>query len=192
MKLKRKKRTKSKRELDLEVAIWENALTDACDWVNQPHRAPMMDRECMNPAVAARAMRGQEEVYCDSTDMVAYEIAWGIEASIREQHVRELARLDGDFTAARLLERVSIDVERLMRDQRLTCGALAARLRSIGCSRITREWVDALVRGVLDPELVEIRDLVDVFFGLSYRVSFRAEEILAETRERIASRGETR
>lgn len=60
-----------------------------------------------------------------------------------------------DLDPAWLLERVSMDVERLMRDGELSRSAVAARLREDGCA-IDRQWIGELIEGRLAAEDVQL------------------------------------
>lgn len=83
---------------------------------------------------------------------------------------------EANFDAVWLLERVGMDVEKLMREQRLTRAGLVARLAEAG-AHVSREWVDKLIRGEHSPDSVELGDLSAVFFALRQRAQIRFDRL---------------
>lgn len=94
-------------------------------------------------------------------------IGWGA-YSAAPLEVREVMDSEVEFDAAWLLERVGMDVERLMREQKLTRAGIAARLEADGCA-VDSEWVGRLVSCQLLPDETDLRVLTDVFCTLRRR-----------------------
>lgn len=81
-----------------------------------------------------------------------------------------------DFDAVWLLERIGMDVEKLMREQRLTRAGLVSRLAE-GGAHVSREWIEKLIRGEHSPDSVELRDLAAVFCALRQRAQITFERL---------------
>ena len=66
---------------------WEIAINEAVEWVNQPHRAPLMDElNRDHPGTAAKAMRRMANILNANPDAWApFVFAWRFEAYRRER-----------------------------------------------------------------------------------------------------------